>query len=234
MFNNDNFRKKYLLPISYCGVLALALWSGSSMISGFGPAPAFTSSIEPAAGEEAAAVTPSDAEMKSATELDSLSADAKEETPLRISPDKPEVIQLDRDAVNVLVGSDETLRAVPDTNRSIILIPKKPGATFFKAIDADGKIIMQRHVIVGSAERVNKYVRIRRACAQDDKGCQEFSMYYCPDVCHEVNVVQGDKASQSNEAAPSVAPSVQSSTSTDTTGTTEYIEPTQPAPSTSQ
>ena len=139
------------------------------------------------------------------------------------------MIQLDRDAVNVMVGSEETLRAVPDTNRTIVLIPKKPGATFFKAIDADGKVIMQRHVIVGAVERSSKYLRIRRACAEDDKGCQQFSMYYCPDACHEVSVIQGDKAAKEARSVPDIAPAIDEG---DGMGTTEYVEPSQPAPKT--
>jgi hypothetical protein len=77
---------------------------------------------------------------------------------------------------------------VPDTNRALILIPKKPGSTYFKALDINGKVIMQRHIIVGVAKK--DYVRIRRTCAPNDANCNEFSVYYCPDMCHEVNVAQ--------------------------------------------
>lgn len=119
--------------------------------------------------------------------------DAEEMPPLRIGLDKPEVITLDRDAINVLVGSNKNLRVVPDTNRTLVLIPKQPGSTYFKALDADGKVIMQRHVIVGSPNA--NYMRIRRACASGDKNCQQYSVYYCPDMCHEVSVTQGMNAS---------------------------------------
>ena len=231
MSEPSNFRKKYLVPVTYCAVVALALWSGTAMVGNFqnGQSPfgysanvasIATATLEPAAGDEIQATDdktmPSVTAdvLQNATTLDELGlistdvvqADAKELPPLRISPDKPEIIQLDRDAVNVLVGSEETLRAVPDTNRTIVLIPKKPGATFFKATDADGKIIMQRHVIVGSpATGASQYIRVRRACAGDDKNCKQFSVYYCPDMCHEVNVVQGAEGS-GNMTTPDVAP----------------------------
>lgn len=113
--------------------------------------------------------------------------DAEEIVPLRITTDKPEVVTLSRDAVNILVGSDKNLRVVPDTNRTLILIPKQPGSTYFKALDAEGKVIMQRHIIVGAPK--SDYIRIRRACT-GNRDCREYSVYYCPDMCHEVNVTQ--------------------------------------------
>ena len=120
--------------------------------------------------------------------LPPIAEDSAEIEPLRISLDKPEIIRLDRDAVNVIVGSNENLRVVPDTNRNLVLIAKKPGSTYFRALDMDGKVIMQRHVIIGSPNK--NYIRIRRACANGVAGCKQYSVYYCPDMCHEVNVVQ--------------------------------------------
>jgi|GEM_PF-4830202 len=234
MSDNKDFRKKFLLPTVYCAVVAMAIWSGNSMVSSIASNAVggyAVSGIETASGEEAEALPKvSEAELADAPELPALpvaavTQDATELPPLRISPDKPEVIQLDRDAVNVLVGSDETLRAVPDTNRTIVLIPKKPGATYFKATDAEGKVIMQRHVIVGAPDKGSKYLRIRRACANDDKACKQFSVYYCPDVCHEVNVVQGDASTSQENQAPNVAPSVSEPDSS-----SEYVEPAEPSP----
>lgn len=241
MPKNNNFRQKYLLPITCCGVLAIALWSSTGLMSVINATPQDSGPfeiLEPAAGDDVTATVASPADVATAQELPPIpsatdattapaTTDAAEEAPLRISPDKPEVIQLDRDAVNVLVGSDETLRAVPDTNRTIVLIPKKPGATYFRAIDADGKTIMQRHVIVGAVEKGNKYIRIRRACAGDDSKCKEYSVYYCPDMCHEVNVVQNGSNSSGTNRAPDVAPSA---ATPDTNS--EYVEPATPTPAT--
>ena len=240
MSDNKDFRKKYLLPMAYCGVLAIALWSATGMISVIAPksgnAPTFAN-IEPAAGSDIMPASVSESDLVNSPVVPAIPADtpadtnvdAAEEAPLRISSDKPEVVKLDRDAVNVLVGSEETLRAVPDTNRTIVLIPKKPGATYFKAIDADGKIIMQRHVIVGAVEKGNQYIRIRRACAADDTKCKEFSVYYCPDMCHEVNVIQGGAANSNTTRAPDVAPSASPSNEG-----AEYVEPPTPTPTSAQ
>jgi Flp pilus assembly secretin CpaC len=131
--------------------------------------------------------------------------DAEEMPPLRISPDKPEILRLDRDAVNVVVGSDEHLRVVPDTNRTLILIPKKPGSTFFKALDTNGNVIMQRAVIIGGSQP--QYIRIRRACINGAEGCKEYSMYYCPDTCHEVAVKQDVKAAATAPVPEGTPPS---------------------------
>lgn len=114
--------------------------------------------------------------------------DSPEIEPLRLSLDKPAIVRLDRDAVNVIVGSNENLRVVPDTNKTLLLIAKKPGSTYFQALDVDGRVIMQRQVLIGSPSK--NYIRVRRACANGSEGCKQYSVYYCPDICHEVNVVQ--------------------------------------------
>lgn len=128
------------------------------------------------------------AEIEEEESLPAEIEDSPEIAPLRISLDRPEIVRLDRDAVNVVVGSNENLRVVPDTNKTLLLIAKKPGSTYFQALDVDGKVIMQRHVIIGSPNK--NYIRIRRACANGVEGCKQYSVYYCPDICHEVNVVQ--------------------------------------------
>jgi Flp pilus assembly secretin CpaC len=125
---------------------------------------------------------------------------------MKITLDKAEIIQLDRDVVNVIVGSDKNLRVVPDTNRTLVLIPKQPGSTYFKALDNEGHVIMQRHVIIGSPK--SEYIRIRRACVNGADGCRQYSVYYCPDMCHEVSVSQDEK--KSSPAVPADAPSYRS------------------------
>lgn len=212
--NKDLFRKKLLLPVTYILVVGIAVLGANQLVSevkdNATTYPAIAA-IEPAAGDEAAAapVPPvSEAELKDAPVVNELpAAEAPEEAPLRISPDKPEVLHLNGDVVSVLVGSEDTLRAVPDTNRSIILIPKKPGATYFKALDGDGKVIAQRHVIIGAPVNKSKYIRIRRACVNGAEGCREYSVYYCPDMCHEVNVVQDEKKLINKETPNDVASS---------------------------
>lgn len=162
-----------------------------------------------------------DKELAAASPVTADDGNAAEITPLRISPDKPEVIQLDREAVNILVGSEQHLRVVPDTNRTIVLIPKQPGSTYFKALDAEGKVIMQRHVIIGAPK--SNYIRIRRACANGDKDCKPYSIYYCPDMCHEVSVAGSE--GRASPSAPDQAPSVRSSGRADGATGPDAVEP---------
>ena len=152
-------------------------------------------SATPVAAQSETVKTPAKIEKIDESELEDAEAipepevkDAEEIEPLRLALDKPEIVRLDRDAVNVIVGSNENLRVVPDTNKTLLLIAKKPGSTYFRALDVDGKVIMQRHVLIGSPSK--NYIRIRRACANGQQGCKQYSVYYCPDMCHEVNVVQ--------------------------------------------
>lgn len=57
---------------------------------------------------------------------------------------------------------------------------------------------MQRHVIVASPKE--KYMRIRRSCAgSDDDTCQSTSVFYCPDMCHEI--IMGSEEADSNAGA---------------------------------
>ena len=55
---------------------------------------------------------------------------------------------------------------------------------------------MQRHVIVGSPKQ--KYVRIRKSCSGNQKDCQPTQVYYCPDMCHKVNIAMEDSKSESS------------------------------------
>lgn len=108
---------------------------------------------------------------------------------LRLTPDKINVMRLDRDAVNVIVGNASHLLAVMETPRQVLLVPRQPGATHFQVLDARGNTIMERSVIVAAPKQ--DYIRVRRACATKNGGsCEEFSIFYCPDMCHTVNVTQ--------------------------------------------
>ncbi len=108
---------------------------------------------------------------------------------LRLTPDKIEVVRLDADGVNVIVGNSAHLLAVMETSRQILLVPRAPGATHFQVLDANGNTVMERSVIVAAPKQ--DYIRVRRACANKDNGeCKEYSVFYCPDMCHAVNVTQ--------------------------------------------
>jgi hypothetical protein len=222
---------KIVLPVVLACVIAapLAIKSGVFPFSSSALTPAESSAVgtEPSAGGDVpessvpGAPEATTAQITNATIIPPISekdlegaegvtiaasviGEAAEDLPLKITPDKPEIVHLTRDVVNVIVGSEEHLRVVPDTNRTLIIIPKKPGATFFKALDNDGNVIMQRHVIIAAPQK--KYIRIRRACADGDASCKGFSVYYCPDMCHEVSVVQ-DASTTESPIAPSEASS---------------------------
>ncbi|GJL85058.1 MAG: hypothetical protein DHS20C02_08330 [Micavibrio sp.] len=118
-----------------------------------------------------------------------LPTDAEEtHPPVRLTPDKSEIIRLERESRTIIVGNPEHLSVLADTSKTLILVPRVPGATHFTVLDGHGEVIMQRHVIVASPKE--RYIRIRRSCAKsEDKNCKETSVFFCPDMCHKVNVV---------------------------------------------
>lgn len=121
---------------------------------------------------------------------------------LRLTPDKIEILKLEKDAVNVIVGNQKHLVAMMETSRQVLLVPRTPGATHLQVLDARGNTIMERSVIVASPKQ--DYVRVRRACKNDTTGnCTEFSVFYCPDMCHSVHVTQDQ---QGNAPATPTAP----------------------------
>lgn len=106
--------------------------------------------------------------------------------PLRLTQDKSELVPLDREAGSVVIGNPGYISILVDSPKLAVVVPRMEGATYFTILDKEGKVIMQRHVIVGSPKK--NYVRIRRSCSAAPQGtpCQPTSVYYCPDMCHEV------------------------------------------------
>lgn len=105
---------------------------------------------------------------------------------LKLMPDKSELVPLDREASSVIIGSPSHIGVVLDTPKLAVVIPRAEGATYFTVLDKDGNVIMQRHVLVGSPKK--NYIRVRRSCsnAADGADCQPTSVYFCPDMCHEI------------------------------------------------
>ncbi len=110
---------------------------------------------------------------------------------LRLTSDKPVVLNLDADASNIIVGNTDHVGVLPDNPRNLVVIPRKPGSTYLQVLGVDGAIIMQRHIIVGVAKPSENYIRVRRSC-RGEADCEQYSMYYCPGMCHEMGVA-GDK-----------------------------------------
>ena len=111
---------------------------------------------------------------------------------LNLTPDKSELIKLDQDAASVVVGNPNHISVMLDTPDTLIVVPRAPGASYFTVMGKDGSILMQRHAVVGTAsQKSEEYVRIRRSCGPNSgNDCQQTSVYFCPDICHEVSLDQ--------------------------------------------
>jgi hypothetical protein len=120
----------------------------------------------------------------STEELSAYDPESPTHPPVRVSPDKSEIIRLDADAGTVIIGNPAHVSILAENARTLVLVPKAPGATYFTVLGKNGDIVMQRHVFVAGAGE--KYVRVRRSCATAENDCQATHVYYCPDTCHEI------------------------------------------------
>lgn len=120
---------------------------------------------------------------------------------LNLSPDKSELVRLDRDAHSVIIGNPDHVKIVLDTPRLAVVIPKATGATYFTILDKDGGVVMQRHVVVSAPKQ--DYVRIRRSCGTVPQGtdCKPTSVYFCPDMCHEIGNADGKESTSSSNTS---------------------------------
>lgn len=126
--------------------------------------------------------------------------------PLRLTPDRSEIVRIDADAATIFVGNPDHATVLADTTRRLVVVPQIPGATYFTVLGEDGEIIMARHVIVGVPEQ--NYVRIRQTCANaDGVECAATQMYYCPGACHEIMQPEVRRTQQSDVAGDSTPPS---------------------------
>lgn len=107
---------------------------------------------------------------------------------LKLTPDKSELIHFDKAIGSIVIGNPTHVNVMADSSSTIVVIPRKPGATHFIVLDTEGQILMQRHVIVAALNE--DYVRVKRVCA-DPKTCEETSVFYCPDSCHEIGLDEG-------------------------------------------
>ncbi|MEM7618223.1 MAG: pilus assembly protein N-terminal domain-containing protein [Pseudomonadota bacterium] len=135
---------------------------------------------EPQTEEEVVEITETPMD-KAVTKTESVSTTHPQ---LNLTPDKSEMIRLSEKAASVVVGNPNHISVLLDTPDTIIVVPRMQGASHFTVIGENGKVIMQRHVVVGGSS--DNYVRIRRSCGADDRSCQQTSVYYCPNTCHEV------------------------------------------------
>ncbi len=116
---------------------------------------------------------------------------------LRMTPDKSELIKLDKDIGSIVIGNPAHINVIADSSKTIVIIPREIGATHFSILDKNGQIIMQRHVIVASPKE--KYIRIKRSCTSDSENCKDTSIMYCPNMCHEINI-SNEKEKSTNKS----------------------------------
>jgi hypothetical protein len=122
--------------------------------------------------------------------------------PLRLTPDKSEIVRLDRPVTSLIVSNPTLASVLMDNPKMLVVVPRLPGATYFTALDRDNKIVMQRHIIVASPKQ--QYVRIRQTCASSKSrssssrkaACLPIREFYCPDMCHEVRIRTMEEALQ--------------------------------------
>ena len=122
-----------------------------------------------------------------------------EQAPLRLTPDRSELVHLSEPAKSIIVGNPMHLSVSLDSSNLLILAPGVPGATYFTVLGENGKVIMQRHVIVAAPK--TDYIRVRKNCPAELKGCTPTSVYYCPqgDMCSVIGMpVQADATSASD------------------------------------
>ncbi len=109
----------------------------------------------------------------------------EDDSPITISPDGPALVQLNEDAASVIVGNPAHATAMVENPRLIMLMPGAAGATSITALNAEGKAILNRKVLVGGGKGKG-YIRINRACGSASRdGCQPVTSYYCPGRCYE-------------------------------------------------
>jgi len=137
--------------------------------------------------------SPAQQQTQTAPALTSLDPDA-----IRLTPDRTKIVRLKQDAASVIVTNPQHAVVMLDSPRLLIFMPREPGTTSFTVLDRDGKVLMERNIIVSGAQA--KYVRIRRVCA-DTNNCVASAYYYCPDGCYEVTPVDGT----AQMAVPAVA-----------------------------
>ena len=139
------------------------------------------------------------AKSLSTDELSHIDPDSPTHPMLRITPDKSEIVRLDHEAGSVIIGNPTSISILAENSKTLVIVPKAPGATYFTVLDTKGNIMMQRHVIVASPKE--KYVRVRRSCVTAESNtCQNTQIYYCPDMCHEITMNPEAEEDQGMEA----------------------------------
>lgn len=116
---------------------------------------------------------------------------------IEMTPDKSELVRLDDEAASIIIGNPKHLTVMAESPKMLVLVPHSAGATYFTVLNHKNEVIMQRHVIVASPKE--KYIRVRRSCAGSaNQNCQETSVYYCPDMCHQIIMADPNEQQQAS------------------------------------
>ena len=122
----------------------------------------------------------------SKSENSALEEAADTHPPIKLTPDKSELIRLGEKAGSVIIGNPEHVSILAENAQTLVLVPGIAGATHITILDQDANILMRRHVVI--AHPKERYVRIRKPCRGDDEACEPTRVYFCPDMCHEINI----------------------------------------------
>jgi len=120
---------------------------------------------------------------------------------IKITPDKSELIHLNQPAGSIIVGNPQHINVIADSAKTLVIVPRTPGATHFTVLGTNGTVIMQRHVIVAAPHE--DYMRIKRTCTDDD--CAPTSVFYCPegDMCNQIGLnPQAGDGGQTSASTP--------------------------------
>lgn len=109
-----------------------------------------------------------------------------------LTPDRSEIINLDKRAGSIIIGNPAHLNIIADSANRLVVVPRASGATHFTILAQNGDIIMQRHAIIAGPKQ--DYIKIKRTCTGDE--CKPSSVFYCPGMCHEIQSnMQGQSTS---------------------------------------
>lgn len=103
---------------------------------------------------------------------------------INLTLEKSELLHIEEEIGSIIIGSTSHMNILADSAHTIVVVPRKPGASHFTILDKKGKVLMQRHVIVAAPKE--DYLRIKRVCRGDE--CENTSVYYCPDTCHDIDI----------------------------------------------
>jgi len=129
----------------------------------------------------------------------SLEETADTHPPIKLTPDKSELIRLNAKAGSVIIGNPDHVSILAENAKTLVLVPGVPGATHITILDQQANILMRRHVII--AQPKERYVRIRKPCRGEDETCEPTRVYFCPDMCHEINMPMGKENAAIDEGA---------------------------------